>query len=297
MDGNTWQIRYGDGSGASGIVGTDHVNIGNIKVENQGVELASYVSAQFSQLAGSGLCGLAWGSINTVKPEPVKTLVQNMVDQGDITQKVFTVMLGSWKDDNQVDKGESFYTFGGIDEDAVKASGQEIHYADVDNSQGFWEFESKSAFIDGEEYELPTGNRAMADTGTTLWMAEDGLCEKLYSKIKGAQLDTQVGGYIFPKGEISQLPQVTIDIGGKQFAVEKEHLAFADVDETGEMVFGGIQPRGPSLPFDILGDTFLMCVYAIFDADPEKPRFGCVQRADPTPAGEHLPANSTNGSK
>jgi hypothetical protein len=136
----------------------------------------------------------------------------------------------------------------------------------------------------------------MADTGTTLWMASDELCEAIYSQIKGAKLDTQVGGYVFPKSiPMNQLPKITIDIGGKQFAVEQEHLAFADADQTGEMVFGGVQPRGPDLPFDILGDVFLMGVYAIFDVGNRQ--FGCVQRADPTPAGENLSTTGTTGTK
>lgn len=95
MEGSSWKIRYGDGSAASGTVGTDTVTIGDIVVEEQGVELAEQLSDQFLQTAGSGLCGLAWGSINTVQPEPVKTVVDNMIEQGDISKKLFTCYLGS----------------------------------------------------------------------------------------------------------------------------------------------------------------------------------------------------------
>lgn len=44
------------------------------------------------------------------------------------------------------------------------------------------------------------------------------------------------------------------------------------------MVYGGIQSRG-DMSFDILGDTFLKSVYAVFDQG--NTRFGCVQRAEP----------------
>lgn len=288
-----WQITYGDQSGASGIVGTDAVKIGDIVVEGQAVELATQISAQFVESAGSGLCGLAWGKINTVEPTSVKTVVENMIDQGDIDKDkaLFTCYLGSWKDENDPDKGASFYTFGGIDQEVVRASGQDVHYTPVDNTRGFWEFPSTSAFVDGQEITL-AGNVGMADTGTTLWMAKDELCEAIYGQIEGARLDKKQGGYIFPKSiPIDQLPQVTIDVNGKQFAIEKEHLSFADADQTGEMVYGGIQPRGPDLPFDIMGDTFLMCVYAIFDVGNK--RFGCVQRADPTPEGNATATDRT----
>ena len=46
------------------------------------------------------------------------------------------------------------------------------------------------------------------------------------------------------------------------FIINKEDLAYADAGNG--MTFGGIQSRG-DLPFNIYGDTWLKCVYAIFD--------------------------------
>jgi hypothetical protein len=93
QSGSTWQIQYGDGSTASGTCGTDNVNIGGIIIKNQVVELADNLSSQFAQGPGDGLLGLAWGSINTVKPTPAKTPVENMISQQDIAQneELFTV--------------------------------------------------------------------------------------------------------------------------------------------------------------------------------------------------------------
>lgn len=265
VDDSTWQITYGDRSNASGFVGLDTVTIGDIKVENQAIELATDLSSEFVQNAGSGLLGLGWGTINTVQPKPVMTPLENMIAQEDIPEdkSLFTAYLGSFKDANDPDKGESFYTFGAIDKDAVKSSGQDIHWTPVDNSQGFWEYESVTATIDGEEFSMP-GNRAMADTGTTLWMANDELCKAIYNKIPGAKMDYAAGGYTYPADvAIDSLPQITFAIGDKQFNLEKEHIGFAPVDESGTTIFGGIQPRGSDLPFDIMGDTVLMCLYAV----------------------------------
>lgn len=69
----TWEITYGDGSGASGTVGTDTVKIGNISVEHQAVELATKVSSSFQNQKSSGLLGLGFGNLNTVKPRSAKT--------------------------------------------------------------------------------------------------------------------------------------------------------------------------------------------------------------------------------
>ena len=73
LPGYTWAIRYGDGSGASGTVGTDHVKIGGLTIKDQAVEMANKLSSQFQNETSSGLLGLAFGNINTVSPEPVKT--------------------------------------------------------------------------------------------------------------------------------------------------------------------------------------------------------------------------------
>lgn len=70
--------------------------------------------------------------------------------------------------------------------------------------------------------------------------------------------------------------QIKIAIGDYMYTLNKEDLAFAPIGNG--MSFGGIQPRG-NLPFDILGDTFLKNVYAVFDVG--RNRFGCVQRVDP----------------
>jgi hypothetical protein len=50
ISGATWKISYGDGSGASGDVGTDVIDLGGLKIQEQAVELAKQLSAQFAQV-------------------------------------------------------------------------------------------------------------------------------------------------------------------------------------------------------------------------------------------------------
>ncbi len=260
MAGSTWQISYGDGSSASGTVGTDTVNLGGIMIQNQAIELAKTLSTQFQQDTSDGLLGLAWGSINTVQPSPVQTPVQNMITQDDIPKnaELFTANLGSVKDANDPDKGESFYTFGYIDQTAL--GGQTPYYTPVDNSQGFWMFDSTSAVVAGQTIQR-SGNTAIADTGTTLCLVDDSTCAAIYKAIPGGKYDSTQQGYIFPSSTTAaQLPVISFAVGGQQFPVQKEDLGFADAGNG--MVYGGIQSRG-SNPFDILGDVFLKSVYAV----------------------------------
>ena len=65
LSGATWNITYGDGSGASGTVGTDVVTVGGISVSGQAVEIATKVSSGFMSDPSDGLLGLAFSSMNT----------------------------------------------------------------------------------------------------------------------------------------------------------------------------------------------------------------------------------------
>ena len=64
-----------------------------------------------------------------------------MIAQSSIqsANELFTAYLGSWKDAADPDKGQSFYTFGFIDQDVIYACGgpNNVHYTDIDNSNGF----------------------------------------------------------------------------------------------------------------------------------------------------------------
>ena len=66
LSGYTWDISYGDGSGASGDVYDDTVTVGGVTVTSQAVEAAESISSEFvSDVDSDGLLGLAFDSINT----------------------------------------------------------------------------------------------------------------------------------------------------------------------------------------------------------------------------------------
>ena len=244
------------------MVGNDNVNIGGLVVKDQAIEIADSLSAQFAQGAGDGLLGLAFGNINTVKPKAVSTPVENMISQSDIPKsaQLFTAKLGSWRDTDEPDKGESFYTFGYVDQDTIKAAEADIHYTAIDKSQGFWMFDSASATVNGKSITRP-GNKAIADTGTTLALVEDGVCQEIYDAIEGAIYDDDSQGWIYPSDTTAdKLPVISFAVGDKQFVVQKEDIGFAPAKSG--YVYGGIQSRG-SMTMDILGDTFLKAIYAV----------------------------------
>ncbi|KAK3685882.1 aspartic endopeptidase [Podospora appendiculata] len=275
----TWKISYGDGSSASGDVGTDNVTIGGLTIKNQAIELAKNLSAQFTQGTEDGLLGLAFPKINTImtngKSDPQPTPVTNMITQEDIPKgaELFTSAFYSSRDE----ESKSFYTFGWIDQDLVKASGEEIAWTEIDSSTGFWQFPSESATINGQKTTL-SGNKAIADTGTTLALVSDEVCDALYKQIKGASYSYEYQGYIIPNTiTADDLPDFSVAVGGKEFVIQKEDLLFAPADD--KNWYGGVQSRG-QMPFDILGDTFLKSIYAIWDQGNN--RFGAVPKIEKT---------------
>ncbi|KAL9030374.1 MAG: hypothetical protein Q9196_001505, partial [Gyalolechia fulgens] len=128
--GYTWQIQYGDGSSASGDVYTDTVQVGTTTVAGQAVELAQQISSSFQQnLDNDGLLGLAFDSINTVKPTQQKTFFSNA--KASLSAPLFTANLKKGKPGS--------YTFGYVD--AAQHTGS-VTYVGVNTANGFWEFTS-----------------------------------------------------------------------------------------------------------------------------------------------------------
>lgn len=235
-------------------------------MRNQAIELATQVSRAFVDNKGDGLLGLSFSSNNSVEPFPVATPVENMIMQDDIApgSELFTTWLG-----NKFEP--SFFTFGYIDEKALQ--GQQPVYTPIDKSSGAWILESNVASINGDLYSRP-GNRALADTGTTLCLVADSLCEKIYSAIPGATQSPAQQGWVFPTTtDLSTLPKIALSVGDALFHVKPSDFAFQELSDG--TTYGGIQSRGHQ-DFDVLGCVFLRSIYAIFDQGNS--RFGCTQR-------------------
>lgn len=119
-------------------------------------------------------------------------------------------------------------------------------------------------------------------------LVSDEMCKAVYAAIPGSTYDSTQQGYTFPANTTAaQLPTVTVAVGNNQYTIQKEDLIFANAGNN--MVYGGIQSRG-SQNFDILGDVFLRCVYAVFDLG--NTQFGAVQRTEPTQNLADPPAQS-----
>jgi hypothetical protein len=105
LDGLSWKIAYGDGSGASGVVYADRVKVGGVTATSQAVEAATSISAQFINEHSDGLLGLGFGNTNTIKPTKQPTFFENI--KPSLKDPLFTVTLKK--------NATGIYDFGYID--------------------------------------------------------------------------------------------------------------------------------------------------------------------------------------
>ncbi|KAK5806386.1 hypothetical protein VI817_000644 [Penicillium citrinum] len=259
LSGASWSISYGDQSSASGDVYKDTVIVGGVKASGQAVEAAKQISQQFVQDKNNdGLLGLAFSSINTVKPQAQKTFFDTVKSQLD--KPLFAVTLKHNKPGS--------YDFGFIDKSKYKGS---IAYTDVDSSQGFWSFTA-----DGYKIGSQSGGsiKGIADTGTTLLMLPDEVVSAYYKQVDGAKEDQSAGGYTFSCS--SKLPDFTVTIGSYDAVVSGDLINYAPISDGSSTCFGGIQSNS-GLGFSIFGDIFLKSQYTVFDSNG--PRLGFAPQA------------------
>ncbi|KAK4971272.1 hypothetical protein LTR66_006318 [Elasticomyces elasticus] len=259
-DGYTWSISYGDGSGASGVVYSDKVVVGPVTATSQAVEAATSVSSSFTaDTKNNGLLGLAFSSINTVRPVQQTTFFDTV--KSTLAKPLFTATLK---------KGApGSYDFGYID--STKYTGS-LTYVNVNTANGFWEF-TATGYAIGSGSTVSSAYDSIADTGTTLLYLPPTVVSAYYAKVKGATYNTAQGGYIFPCS--ATLPSFTAIIGGTKHTVPGSYINYAPVSST--QCFGGIQ-RNTGIGFSIFGDIFLKSQFVVFNA-ASTPQLGFAQQA------------------
>ncbi|USW57270.1 Putative aspartic peptidase A1 family, aspartic peptidase, active [Septoria linicola] len=264
-DNATWSIQYGDGSYANGIVGFDTVDVGGSTVDKQCIELAVHISPAFVRdPVSDGLLGLGFGSINRVQPTPQKTFFENVMD--DLTEPLFTADL----EDNM---GTGTYEFGAIDTSKFQG---DIHYVDVDNSDGWWQFPLPSVKFGNRTMTCnSTCAPAIADTGTSLLYLDSDVVTAYYDQVEDSQV-WQMSSYIYPCG--AKLPDLSLQIGDHYMTISGDDMTYLEFGGEAEgpagRCMGGLQ-AGPA-GMQILGDVFLKQVFAVFDGG--NLRFGVAEK-------------------
>ncbi|WOO79873.1 Penicillopepsin-3 [Vanrija pseudolonga] len=279
IPGAKFSIGYQDGSGASGNVGRDTVNLGGLSVKKQAVSIAQQQN-NFDTGNSDGLIGLGFyngrGAGSTVSTGPEKTPVDTLIADGTLPpgSQLFTSAFYSWRDPTK-----SFYTFGYIDEGLVAASGQELKYTPVDGSVGYWTVPSTSGRVNGKVVTAGANQKAIADTGTSLAYLPASIVKELYAQIPDVVKDTK-GRYYFPNSSVTALPTFEIAVGSNYWTIQPEDLVYQWIPEA-SLWAGGVQATDG---LAILGDVFLKSVYTVWDRGLS--RIGFVPKIEKTQSFE-----------
>ncbi|KAG0201985.1 hypothetical protein BGX28_005338 [Mortierella sp. GBA30] len=248
-DGRSWSISYGDGSSASGILGSDIVNVGGISVR-QTIGLATKESSQFGSSPEDGLFGLGFNTIESVSG--VKTFLDNAIAAGVLAQPVVSVFLPSVRRNGGVG-GE--YLFGGID--STKYTGS-LTYVPV-TQKGYWQVLIQDASYNGAS--LGQTSQGIIDTGTTLVIVGDAAAAAIHAKIPGSVNDP-TNGWLVPCSVTSSTANVGFKMGGTTFNVPVADLAYEALNDGTGNCFSGVQ--GGQNGLWILGDVFIKNNYCVF---------------------------------
>ncbi|KAF8939951.1 aspartic proteinase IV [Dissophora ornata] len=249
-DGRSWSVSYGDGSTASGILGTDAVNVGGISVQ-QTIGLATSESSQFASGPSDGLFGLGFDSLESVSG--VQTFMDNAIAAGVLSQSVVSVFMPSVRRNGGVG-GE--YLFGGID--TSKFSG-ELTYVPI-SQQGYWQIAIDDVGYNGQS--IGQSSQGIVDTGTTLVIVSDTAAQAIHANIQGATNDP-TNGWLVPCSLSSSTDNVSFTMAGTAFNVPVADLAFEAVGDGSGNCVSGVQ--GGQNDLWILGDVFIKNNYCVFD--------------------------------
>lgn len=261
LRGSTWNVTYYDGSSASGLVYKDTISLGGASFDGQIVEAAQTASAAFLQADYDGMLGLAFDILNTVKPTRQKTLFNSISDQ--LQNKVFTSLL-------KPNKAGS-YDFGYID--SKKYTGA-ITYANVDSSQGWWQF-TTSGYSVGSGAAVTKSYPGVVDTGSTLMVLPPDVVANYYKQVSTAKYSADYGAWIYPCS--ATMPNLNLIISGATITVPGTVMTYGPIDYDGNC-YGGLQ-QNDGLDVAIYGDIFIKSQFVVFDSGTTPPRVGFAKQA------------------
>ncbi|MBW0464071.1 hypothetical protein O181_003786 [Austropuccinia psidii MF-1] len=253
VNGTEFKIRYGSGS-LEGVISNDVVSIGDLTIPDVDfAESTKEPGLAFAFGKFDGILGLGYDTISVLHTVPP---FYKMVQQGLLDEAVFAFYLGNSKATG-VDSEGGEVIFGGVDKAHYEG---EIYYAPV-RRRGYWEVELKSVKFGDEEMKLHNVGAAI-DTGTSLIALPSDTAEIINAEI-GAKKSWS-GQHTVDCGRISELPDLTFNLGGKDFTISAEDYIL-QVQGTCISSFTGLDMPPNIGELWIIGDVFLRKWYTVYD--------------------------------
>ncbi|EEA25071.1 hypothetical protein TMatcc_006713 [Talaromyces marneffei ATCC 18224] len=265
MPGYDWFSTTGDQTTLRGRVFQDLVKIGHLSYPNQAIQVVDIITPRSAMYNPNqpqdGIFGLAFSSMNCVRPTKQKTFFANI--KRFLNAPLFAFCLKH--------RTPSTIDFGWID--SRKYKGQ-IVWTDVNKRYRFWNI-SIDGFSIGRDPSSSIPFSAIVDTGSSINLLPEYIVNQYYKRIPDSYKSTQHGGYIFPCTQTSIIPDFSLKIGQYIAVTPGQLLKFSS---NGTHCFGGIQ-SSPFSSLNILGEVFLKNQYVIFFDDDRNARIGIAPQA------------------
>jgi len=301
---NSWYIEYGSGN-VSGFKANETVYLGGAKITEQTFALANYWSIGMVG-CGQNQSGILGFAMRAATADNANTVLENMYQQGYISQKIFSVSLK-----NTSSNEKSVLIIGEPDTSYYTGN---IIYASVyePTSYGMWFFSLESVVRTNPDVTVLTkstitwvsnctaGCVGLADTGTSLLLMPASkyvpFVLEIYAASGGTCSYSNITDNVFcPKTVISSLPTLWFQISGYALPVKAESYFYSDeCYEGSDYLCLGISTSFPfsGQDFYILGDVFLREYYVIFDET--NTQLGFASASGITVASIPFPSSSSN---
>lgn len=309
--GTDFEIRYMDGSGASGFYFTDHVNVGGLSVDDVQMGYAERSTSAW------GMLGIGYAR-NSAARDEYPSLMDQMHDQGLIATKAYSLYL------NDLESSTGTILFGGIDTQKFYGTLKSVpilpdpvtgHITHFNVSLTALSVLSGNPDIDAGTIIAPQSPvPVILDSGTTLTYLPSAVTAPLFAKLNAYD---QSGG---------EIPVVYVDctlvtsdpslvlayqFGGPDGPVVEVSIADIVFDDIKQYVAAGLLTLPSKLPFPkenvcslgvmtsaagdvhLLGDTFLRSAYVVYDLSNDMVALAQSNMNSTSEDVHEIPANAT----
>lgn len=174
LDNESFSIGYGEGgNGIAGPVYLDSVTIGPFSVPQMAIGSATYDQGFFPGEVGSGILGLAFQALDSVRPDKQKTFMEVLQDS--LPEPIMTA--------NFFLDGNGTFGFGTIDHDAYTGDLVKLAIDNITTYPGSWSVENVSYSANGKH--LGTFDMVF-DTGGPQTTADKETVYAYYDMVPGA---------------------------------------------------------------------------------------------------------------
>ncbi|KZO97529.1 acid protease, partial [Calocera viscosa TUFC12733] len=248
--GDTFELKYGDGSQALGSVYLDTVSLSGLSATGVPVGSATFENGSFTTDICDGLMGMAFPALSVY--ETGTPFFNALMSQHAVAEGVFAFNLA----------GENASLHLGSAQPPFLAPGAQVFWNDVTRPL-YWEIGLQQVSVGAA---VPVRNTtAIVDTGTTLVVGPPSAVAAFYASIPGsapAPKDVADGFYTFP---CSAPPQdVAFTMGGVDYLMDPGNFNLGRLEQGSPLCVGAVYQQS-RLNFWILGDAFLRGFASIFD--------------------------------